>query len=304
LDRTASGKTTPSYANVKAEFSPEDLQALQPEMMIRLLGTQDRTGKPNLGMIPTMRHAWPDKIAFGEFVMGKTKLNLDQHDPRAGILFMTLGFDQWNAKGTFTHWEYEGDDYEFLNNTHLLRYNAYTGISRVGYINIEQVVARRKVPLLKVVTGVLAGKIAGGALKRNLPEERMSPFTRSLFNALANAKYICWIGPDGFPEIATAIPIQVADPNRLVLAPSMFGNDLSRIPQGAWVACLAIQPKEFTIMQVKGIFQGFQKARGIKAGVIDVEEVYSSIAPKAGDRIFPAPAAGQLFGVEGLYARY
>jgi hypothetical protein len=132
----------------------------------------------------------------------------------------------------------------------------------------------------------------------------MSPFTRGLFNALANAKYICWIGPDGFPELATAIPLQAADPNRLVLAPHMFSDDLARIPEGAWVACLAIQPKEFTIMQVKGIWKGFQKARAHRVGVIDVEEVYSSIAPKAGDRIFPAPAAGQLFGVEGLYARY
>jgi hypothetical protein len=291
------------YAHTVPELSPEDLKELQPEMMMRLIGTQDRTRKPNIGMVPSMRHAWPDKIAFGEFVIGKTKFNLDQHDPRAGLLFMSLGLELWNAKGKFTRWAYEGEDYEYLNNTHLLRYNAYTGIRRVGYINIEKVVPKRKIPLVKVLEGNILGHIAKGALKRGLREERMSVFTQSLFNALANGKYLCWIGSDGFPEIIPAIQMIASDANRLIFSPLMFQTDLARIPEGAWVACLAVNTKDFTIMQVKGLFKGWQKVRGVKMGVIDVEEVYSSIAPKAGDRIYPPPVAGHLFGIEGMYAR-
>ncbi len=291
------------YAHTVPELSPADLKSLQPEMMMRLIGTRDRAGKPNVGMIPTMRHAWADKVAFGEFVVGKTKLNLEQHDQRAGLLFMSLGLDLWNAKGKFTNWAYEGEDYEFLNNTHLLRYNAYTGISRVGYINIEQVVPKRKIPIIKVLNGNILGQIAKGALKRGLPEERMSKFTQSLFNGMTNAKYVCWIGPDGYPEIIPAIQMITADANRLVFSPLMFQADLARIPEGGWVACLAINTKEFSIMQVKGFFKGWQKVRGVKMGIIDVEEVYSSIAPKAGDRIYPPPVPGHLFGIEGMYAR-
>ncbi len=291
------------YAHMVSELSPADLKELQPEMMMRLIGTRDRTGKPNVAMMPTMRHAWPDKVAFGEFVVGKTKLNLEQHDQRAGLLFMSLGLALWNAKGKFTKWAYEGEDYEFLNNTHLLRYNAYTGISRVGYINIEHVVPKRKIPIIKVLNGNILGQIAKGALKRGLPEERMSGFTRSLFNGMTNAKYLCWIGPDGYPEIIPAIQMIAADPNRLIFSPLMFQADLARIPEGGWVACLAVNTKEFTIMQVKGLFKGWQKVRSAKMGIIDVEEVYSSIAPKAGDRIYPPPVPGHLFGIEGMYAR-
>ncbi|OLS14098.1 MAG: hypothetical protein RBG13Loki_2276 [Promethearchaeota archaeon CR_4] len=134
-------------------------------------------------------------------------------------------------------------------------------------------------------------------------EKRMSLFTRGLFGALTNAKYICWVGSDGYPEIATSIQMQPSDPNRLILSPTMFQTDLNHIPEGAWVACLAVNPKEFTIMQTKGIFKGWQKVRGVKVGIIDVEEVYSSIAPKAGDRIYPPPVPGHLFGIEGMYVR-
>ncbi len=59
------GKTAQNadYAHTVPELSPADLKDLQPEMMMRLIGTQDRTGKPNLGMVSFMRHAWPDKVA-------------------------------------------------------------------------------------------------------------------------------------------------------------------------------------------------------------------------------------------------
>ncbi|GAB4310142.1 MAG: hypothetical protein Kow0069_10090 [Promethearchaeota archaeon] len=284
----------------------KDLPEFEPDVMVKLLATigpgDDGVPRPNLALIALMRAKSVHQIFFGAFIKGKTKDNLDR-EPRCGVAFMNLKLNYWVMKGNFSHWAYEGEDYEFWNEVPLLRYNAYSGVEKVGYVDLVEVSPRRRLPLGGLLRGILACRLARGALKTRLPPHcnRMSPRMTKFFQGALNPKFLAWVGEDGYPEVVPVVQLQAVDANRLAFPPTVFPRDLARVPVGAWVAVLCVDPKEMLLFQVKGTFQGFRRARGVKLGVVDVEEVYSSMPPKPGDRLYPPPeprdAPGESIGL-------
>jgi hypothetical protein len=81
------------------------------------------------------------------------------------------------------------------------------------------------------------------------------------------------------------IQLQAADHNRLVFPPSILKQDLYQIPVNSKVAVFGMN-FDFANQVVKGTFTGFKKFRGIKFGVIEIEEIYNSCPPILG-KIYP-----------------
>jgi hypothetical protein len=100
-----------------------------------------------------------------------------------------------------------------------------------------------------------------------------------LFAAPIAVRVISYIDPnDGYPTMIPCIQLQAADHNRLVFPPSILKEDLYQIPVGLKVAVFGMN-FDFYNQVVKGTFTGFKKFRGIKFGVIEIEEIYNSTPP-------------------------
>lgn len=270
-----------SSIQITPRLADEDIPEFQPDLMVKLLATIDENQHPNLVLIISLEAKDNATIMFGEFIKGKSKKNLDRN-PKCGVAFMTLANDYWAIQGDFTHWEYEGPDYEYYNNKSLFRNNAYTGIARVGYIDIKKVINKRKIKLERSVLRQL--KKYNKSLKSETPTFLPS-FVEKIFRAPSNLKYIAYIDEAGYPLIVPTMHLIPTSSNQLVFTPGGFGEDLTGLKEGKFITVFAMNIEELIMYQIKGTYKGTKTYENDTLGVIAIEEVYCCMPPKGGDRI-------------------
>jgi hypothetical protein len=259
-----------------------DIPEFKPDLMVKLLATIDENQHPNLVLIVSLEAKNNNTLTFAEFIHGKTKKNVELN-PKCAAAFMNLGFDYWVTQGDFTHWAYEGTDYEYYNEKSLFKNNAYMGITRVGYIDIKQVIPKRKIkvkrPLLRLIKDFQESE-GKGEHPGILPL-----MVEKIFRAPSNLKYLAYIDSNGYPFIVPAMHLLPAEGNRLIFAPAEFKEDFSTMNPGAFISAFAMNIEELLMYQIKGTYQGIQNYQDAELGIIDIQEVYCCMPPKAGDRI-------------------
>lgn len=265
-------------------LAEEDIPKFLPDMMIKILATIDENQKPNLVFINTFEAKDNKTLRFAEFIHGKSKKNLELRK-KSSVNFLTLDYHNWIVKGDFSHWEYEGPDYEYYNNEKpLFRNNAYTGIKRVGFIDVRKVIApNTPVKVDRNIAKIIKNFIKEGKADSDKPDI-LPNLVAKLFKAKSNLKFISFIDEDGYPMIIPTLQLIPVNGNRLVFTPSILKEDFLKIKPETFMACYGMS-LEVIMYQIKGTFKEVQEYEGIPIGILEVEEVYCSMAPKAGDRI-------------------
>ncbi len=263
-----------------SEISEEGIEFTQPDIMLKLVSTIDEQGRPHVTLISSNCAISKDKIVWGAFTEGLSKKYVKER-PKQGIFYMTaaMPFKFLQAKVDFSHTTKEGKDLDHFNQTQLMRYFTYVRTHTAYYNNIVAATPIRNLPLFGIVKGIIKDIIGKGGAKTKLDEKRLNVIGYKLFAAPIAVRVISYIDPtDGYPTMIPAIQLQAADRNRLVFPPSVIKEDLHQIPVGSKVAVFGMN-FEFYNQLVKGTFTGFEKFRGIKFGVIEIEEVYNSTPP-------------------------
>jgi hypothetical protein len=270
-----------------SEISDEGIELTQPGIMLKLISTIDDRGWPHITLIASNRAINKKQIVWGAFTEGTSKKYVKKR-PKQGIFFMTaeMPFKFVQAKADFTHTTSEGEDLEHFNQSQLMRYFTYVRVHTAYYNNIVSVTPVRNLPLFGVVKGIIKDMIGKGGAKTKLDEKRLNVLGHKLFSDLIAVRVIAYIDPaDGYPTMIPCIQLQAADHNRLVFPPSVLKEDLYQIPVNSKVAVFGMN-FDFYNQVVKGTFTGFKKFRGIKFGVIEIEEIYNSTPPVVG-KIYP-----------------
>ena len=273
--------------NWSSEISEEGIEFTQSEIMLKLVSTIDERGWPHITMISSNRAKNESQIVWGAFTEGTSKKNVKKN-PKQGIFYMTaeMPFKFLQAKVEFSHTSKEGEDLEHFNKTELMRYNVYIRVHTAYYNKIIAATPVRNLPLSGIILGILKDMIGKGGAKTKLEEKRLNVIGYKLFRAPITVRVISYIDPsDGYPVMIPCIQLQAADHNRLVFPPSILKQDLYQIPVNSKVAVFAMN-FDFANQVVKGKFTGFKKFRGIKFGVIEIEEIYNSCPPILG-KIYP-----------------
>ncbi|MFX0018959.1 MAG: hypothetical protein ACFFBT_04210 [Promethearchaeota archaeon] len=273
--------------NWSSEISEEGIEFTQSEIMLKLVSTIDERGWPHITMISSNRAKNESQIVWGAFTEGTSKKNVKKN-PKQGIFYMTaeMPFKFLQAKVEFSHTSKEGEDLEHFNKTELMRYNVYIRVHTAYYNKIIAVTPVRNLPLSGIILGILKDMIGKGGAKTKLEEKRLNVIGYKLFRAPIAVRVISYIDPsDGYPVMIPCIQLQAADHNRLVFPPSILKHDLYQIPVNSKVAVFGMN-FDFANQVVKGPFTGFKKFRGIKFGVIEIEEIYNSCPPIVG-KIYP-----------------
>jgi len=266
-----------------SEISEDGIEFTQPDIMLKLVSTIDDRGWPHVTLISSNRAISKDKIVWGAFTEGSSKKYVIKR-PKQGIFYMTaaMPFKFLQAKVDFSHTTKEGDDLEHFNQTQLMRYFTYVRTHTAYYNNIVAATPIINLPLFGIVKGIIKDIIGKGGAKTKLNEKRLNVIGHKLFAAPIAVRVISYIDPsDGYPTMVPVIQLQAADHNRLVFPPSVLKEDLYQIPVDSKVAVFGMN-FDFYNQVVKGTFTGFKKFRGIKFGVIEIEEIYNSTPPVTG----------------------
>ncbi|MFX0058143.1 MAG: hypothetical protein ACFE85_15670 [Candidatus Hodarchaeota archaeon] len=265
------------------EALEEAIQFTQTDVMLKLVSTIDDRGWPHITLIASNRLINKKEIVWGKFTEGTSKKYV-KSNPKQGIFYMTPGmpFKFVQVKADFTYIKKEGVDLEHFNKSELMRYFTYVRVHTAYYNNIVAITSVRDLPLFGIVKGILKVLIGKGGAKTKLNEKRLNVIGYNLFKAPIAVRVISYIDPaDGYPVMIPCIQLQAADHNRLVFPPSILKEDLYQIPVNSKVAVFGMN-FDFVNQVVKGTFTGFKKFRGIKFGVIDIEEIYSGMPPVSG----------------------
>jgi hypothetical protein len=270
-----------------SEFTEKVKEFTQPDIMLKLIATKDERGWPHITMISSNRVINKNQLVFGAFTEGLSKKYI-KNEPNIGVFYMTaeMPFKFVQVKAKFTHTTTEGEDLEHFNKSDLMRYFTYVRVHTAYYNDLIKTTSIRNLPLFGIIKGIIKDMLGKGGAKTKIEEERLNVIGYNLFKAPIAVRAIAYVDPtDGFPIIIPCIQLQAADHNRLVFPPSVLKDDLYRIPPMSKVAVFCMN-FDFANQQVKGTFTGFKKFRGIKFGVVDIEEIYNSAPPVVG-KIYP-----------------
>ncbi|MHA1784477.1 MAG: hypothetical protein ACTSVY_08705 [Candidatus Helarchaeota archaeon] len=266
-----------------AKFSEKAYEISNIEVAVKLVTTFDRQGRPHITLITFNRAKTPDVLVWGQFTDGLSKKHVF-NNPKQGILIMTatMPFRFVQAKVEFTHDKIGGEDCEYFSRLPLLRYATYFNVWRSFYNDVKSVGPVRNLNLLTLIKGMLISSIAKGGAKSKNAETKLQDFGFNLFNGPINPKFLSYIDPsDNFPVTIPCFQIRAPDRSKLIFTLSQFKEDLLEIPEESKVAVFGLN-FDYENLLIKGIFIGFQKFRGIKCGIIEIEEIYNSMPPHPG----------------------
>jgi hypothetical protein len=237
-------------------------------------------------MISSNRIINKNQIVWGSFTEGLSKKYVKKN-PKQGILYMTaeMPFKFVQVKADFKYTTKEGEDLEHFNKSDLMRYFTYVRVHTAYYNEIVKTTRIRDLPLFGIVMGIIKDILGKGGAKTKLDEKRLNVIGYNLFKAPIAVRAIAYVDSDGYPIIIPCIQLQAADHNRLVFPPSVLKDDLLNIPVNSKVAVFGMN-FDFANQLVKGTYSGIKRIRGIKFGVIDIEEIYNSAPPVVG-KIYP-----------------
>ena len=268
-------------------FDPKDMKAFEPTEKIGLLATISPEGLPHVSLITTLQAKTPTQVVWGQFTEGLSKEYV-KANRKTAFLIMTLDRKLWRGKALYTHSVKEGPDYEMFNDKPMFRYNSYFGINTVHYMDLVETNGREGLPLAAIVPAALLTMIAKSGAASGKADPILTPWGLHLFNRIDSLKFISFVDEDGFPAIIPLLQCKAADSRRLVFSTLAYPEELAAIRPGARVAVFGMSLQMEDVL-VRGYYDGIDRVRGIRLGLIDIEWVYNSMPPKHGQIYPPVP---------------
>jgi hypothetical protein len=259
------------------------MEILSGERVPKFMATMGVDGKPNVVPVISMM-PWDEKtIVFGEFLMRKSKANLQSNPKLAGIVFSEdLRFSSFT--GVFEGFVDAGPIVEKFDEMPMFRYNAYTRIRCAGIIKVDRVLREGKIGKPELLAEFAKVKAAKMALKQSTPSPKMPFPVVEKYDRITAVKVMARIAKDGALDIHPALSLQAVDRNHLIFTRGASDGALANIGQGDFVttSLITMDPVAY---QVKGSVASAGSLLSSMFQLIDVEEVFSASPPLPGERI-------------------
>lgn len=270
---------------VTVELTEAAMGIYEQEEVAKFMVTVSADCVPNVALIVSQMPAEPGRIVFGEFMMVKTQANLAQNN-RIASFAITPKLEMAGFKGDVTGWTNSGPYIDLINSIPFFRYNAYAGIHNVATAEIRELLefppkvsmltAGREFAAMRTRARLGRGEKVGGVVT---PEP-----VRSKFDGIMSIKVLAFLDDDGYPNLAPLFGVMFRTPGELRFKVSGYNEVLGGLHTPCKVA-LNVLTLDLMTYQVKGTLVRFDKALGLRMGVVRIEEVYSSMPPLCGQRL-------------------
>ncbi len=267
-------------------LSEEQIAFTTPEIMVKLIGTVQPDGYPHITLITSNVAEDATTIKWGQFTQGRSKRYV-RSNPKQGILYMTAQrpFRFLQLKADWQRCSKEGADAAEFNQQQLFRYNTYMRIATVYFNRVVAAGPIRTIGIGGLLKGALTNFFARGGLRKSDGDERLPPFGDELFSSAFTPKFVAHIDADGYPIILPIFQARSIDRKRIVYPYTQFGADLASIQPGTTLAFFAMNTELMSIL-VMGTMREARRSRGVKYGIVEIEQVYNSMPPLPG-QIYP-----------------
>jgi hypothetical protein len=267
------------------ELAPHGVGIYQQGEVAKFLATASAEGVPNVVLIVSQTPVGPGIIAFGEFMMVKTKANLEANRNVASIA-LTPKLDMAGYKGELQEWVQAGPYVDRINSIDFFRYNAYGGIHNVAVVKISELLPfPKKVSFLSVgleFAGMRTiGRLGG---KNHVGGAQVPGPIREKLNSIMSIKVIAFVDNEGNPDVVPAFGVLLRAPGELLFKISSYNNRIKSLAEGSLLA-INVLTLDLITYQLKGTLMRFEKHLGLEMGVIRIEEAYSCAPPLVAERI-------------------
>lgn len=265
-------------------LTPEQIAMMAGDMTPKFLATRSADGRPNVVPILSIQAADPRTVIFGEFLMWKTRDNLEA-DPHVAGLVLTQELKFFRFRATVRDFVKTGPHFDQVSSSPMFRYNPYTGVRGVWVADLVEAEPVGRLSPLAVAVGFIGNRLGGpraeggaGATdgRRLLPV----PVLEKL-NRMQALKVAATRGHD-FPMVFPDLSIQAVDPASLRGGAGAFGRHYREAAVGRdtelAVAVLTADPVAY---QVKGTVVA---TAGNKVAV-RVTEAFTATPPVPGRRV-------------------
>ena len=270
----------------RRELTPEDRRALSAESKVGIVATVDGAGAPHVTLITSLSAPAPRLLVFGEFCAGRSKAHLAAH-PDAAWAVMTLDRRLYQGTARWKAVRRDGPELDQLNRQPMFRYNAYTGVYAVHYLDLRSVTGPDPLPVARL----LAGTVAAQALRlapagRSSGDPPLRPWAVSLIDHPATLRFLAAVGEDGVPRLHPLVPAVTAGGRALRFV--VLGEAWpAHLTPGTEVALFALNLQMQSVL-VRGRLGSLRRLGPVAVGDLPVEWVYNSMPPLAG-QVYPLP---------------
>jgi len=265
-------------------LSAELVDVFSGERTPKFIATLDADGIPNVVPVISLRAADGKTIIFGEFMIVKTRQNLEKV-PEVGVAIFTEDLKIWTIRGRFLRFERSGSYVDTINTTANFRYNAYSGIRNAGVIEALEVTHTWSLTKQDIVRQMLFVKMFQPVFRFQQNGGVVLPHTvREKFDRLQAVKFIAYRDEQGYPSCLPVPSLSSAGKGKMIFNTVLAPKDIEKIPHSSWIAAsvITLDPVAY---QVKGTFEGVKSLGVGSIGSLSVREAYSASPPLPGHRI-------------------
>ncbi len=263
-------------------LGPDLIKALHGEMVPKFQATLNGKAEPNVVPIISLDAADDHTLIFGEFLIHKTRTNLETN-PHIAAIVLTEDLDIWTIRGKFRGFVDSGPYLDYLNQKEMFRYNAYVGIRRAAVIDVQEVTGSWKLSKLNVAAELLPVKLFSGQFgskgHKAIPARVHEKFGRTQAIKVLAAK-----GKGDHPEVIPAFSLMPTKSQTMLFGTRLFRKQFSTLNKGSRVAASVIT-MDPVAYQAKGVFEGISLTPAGLLGRIQVDEIYSACPPLPGEPI-------------------
>jgi len=205
-------------------------------------------------------------------------------DPHVGVLVITTDLEGWVLQGDFVEWQRTGAYVDRLNNTDLLRYNAYTGVRNAGVIQVRAALRHFRISKLRVLTDYLLARAAARPPAPSGEAVTMPVVVQKKFSPMTAVRVLALLDGEGYPLTAPVLSLQPAGESALVCAEGLSADLLEPLAVGAPVAA-SLLTLDVVSFQAKGRWLGRRRLLGAPVGAMAVTAVYAGGPPIPGRQV-------------------
>ncbi|MDD9302776.1 MAG: hypothetical protein HUK40_10765 [Desulfobacter sp.] len=271
---------------MKHRFNAFDMNTMAPMEKIGLCATQTLEGKPHITFINSLMAMDDTCMTLGQFIRGNSKYYLTKNPKAAFFILAGQAKKFWTGKMCWTGKKDQGPELETYKNFPLQRYNAYFPIHRVHYFDLVETTPATSLPVLKLGWYSLLTPFLKGQSPATPMDAPLTSYGKKMLTSPLSLKFLSIIEEDGFPCLIPFIPCRVEGLSKLLFPAGALGK--KSIPEHTEVAVFGLKTTLESVL-VRGKFTGMKQKHGIKTGEVDIDWVYNSMPPNAGQIYPPTP---------------
>lgn len=260
-----------------SRYTEQELKYFDNPYKVAIIATVDEDGDIHMFNASTLMNKGDDEMMFGEFVRGKSKKLIYQH-PKCGFFIMSVDQHFWTGDMDFTHSVTEGEDYVYMNQYQLFRFNTYFGVCEVHYADLHSISDMQKLNL----PGVIANALKVMAMKPFFAGDKnkkvLRPWAQKFMNGLITLEFIGFMGEDGYPRIVPIIQAQAASSSRIFFTKAPYSKMLKELKDGQRCAIYG-----FSLDMEATHQNGVYHEGPLGTGYLEIDKIYATAPPISGE---------------------